>query len=129
MRNLAVLLWLSLASVSLVGCSKGTTNPSANDQPGTTPSAVLGAKIVQIKVGEEGFSPNQIDLKRGEKATLRFTRVTESTCATAVVFPELGLNKPLPLNQPVDIEVPTDPPRTLNFQCGMGMYQSKVVVH
>ena len=46
-----------------------------------------------------------------------------------VVFPELKINQPLPLNKPVTIYVPTGPARTLTFQCGMGMMRGKVVVH
>jgi plastocyanin domain-containing protein len=45
-----------------------------------------------------------------------------------VVFPDLKLEKPLPLNTPVSIEVPTGQARTLTFQCGMGMYKSAVVI-
>jgi plastocyanin domain-containing protein len=32
------------------------------------------------------------------------------------------------MNQPVDIEIPSNQARTLTFQCGMGMFKSKVVV-
>jgi plastocyanin domain-containing protein len=46
-----------------------------------------------------------------------------------VVFPDLKLEKALPLNQTVAIELPAAVSSTLTFQCGMGMYHGKVVVH
>jgi plastocyanin domain-containing protein len=55
-------------------------------------------------------------------------RTTDKTCATEVVFPELGVRKQLPLNQPVVVDIPTDSARTLNFQCGMAMYKGMLVV-
>ena len=39
-----------------------------------------------------------------------------------------NIKEPLPLGKSVAINVPTDNERTLTFQCGMGMYKSKVVV-
>jgi plastocyanin domain-containing protein len=57
-----------------------------------------------------------------------FVRTTDQTCATEVVFPDLGINQKLPLNQPVKVDVPTDAAKTLTFQCGMGMYKGSVVV-
>jgi predicted small lipoprotein YifL len=96
---------------------------------GATPSAATPRSgTIPVTVGDEGFQPSHITLKRGEKSTLRFTRTSDKTCATEVAFPELGIRKPLPLNQPVDIEVPVDQARTLTFQCGMGMYKSQVVI-
>lgn len=83
---------------------------------------------VEITAGDNGFQPSSVAVKKGELTTLVFTRTTNDTCATAVVFPELGIKKDLPLKQPVAIEVPTDKARTLAFQCGMGMYKSKVVI-
>lgn len=90
--------------------------------------AELGVQLVVIAVDENGFTSHAIDMKRGSKSTLRFTRTSDNTCAKAVIFPELGLNKPLPINQPVDIPIPANEARTLTFQCGMGMFKSKVVV-
>jgi plastocyanin domain-containing protein len=45
-----------------------------------------------------------------------------------VVFPELKVRRPLPLNQPVAIEMPTQLDRTYRFQCGMAMWQGSVVI-
>ncbi len=83
---------------------------------------------VAVTAGEDGFVPSSVTFKKGEPAKLVFTRTTDKTCATEVVFPELKITKPLPLNTPVAIDIPTTDTRTLTFQCGMGMYKSKVVV-
>ncbi len=87
-------------------------------------------RVVSITVDGKGFTPSRVEAKKGEKLTLRFTRTTNATCAKDVVFPELDVKKPLPLNKPVDVIVPAQKKaRTLGFQCGMGMYKSKVVIH
>lgn len=106
----------------------GSSDRSGHEQSAAQVATLTDGQVLGIQVGEDGFAPNHVEIKRGSKATLRFTRTTDKTCATAVAFPELGINRPLPLNQAVDIQVPSDQARTLTFQCGMGMYQSKVVV-
>lgn len=83
---------------------------------------------VDITASDKGFQPSSVTVKKGEPATLVFTRTTDDTCATEVVFPQLSLKKDLPKGQPVAISVPTDKEQTLTFQCGMGMYKSSVVV-
>src|SRR5262249_44012954 len=64
----------------------------------------------------------------GSHAAVTFIRVTDKTCATEVVFPELNIERKLPLNQVVSVDVPTDTARTLTFQCGMAMYKGALVV-
>ena len=84
-----------------------------------------------ITVNEQGFVPNKITLTKGapgSKQTLTFTRTSDDTCARDVVFPDLSIKEPLPLNKPVAVAMPTDTARTLTFQCGMGMFKSSVVV-
>jgi plastocyanin domain-containing protein len=84
---------------------------------------------VNVEANEKGFTPSSFDLKKGSPATLIFRRTTDATCATQVVFPELKITKDLPLMVPVPIEVPTGEARTLVFQCGMGMFKGKAVIH
>jgi plastocyanin domain-containing protein len=84
--------------------------------------------VVKVTADEHGFTPAEVTLAKDSRSTLRFTRTSDDTCATKVVFPELALEKDLPLNTPVDVPVDTKVARTLAFQCGMGMFKSKVVI-
>jgi len=63
----------------------------------------------------------------GAARSLVFRRTTDDTCATSVVFPALGIQKPLPLNTDVAIELPATLTEEVTFQCGMGMHRGKVV--
>jgi len=105
----------------------------------TALSVLVGCKVadhaggtqtspIAITADQEGFKPSSITVKKGSELRLVFTRTTDETCATAVVFPELNIKKDLPKGQPVEIVIPTDQERTLTFQCGMGMFKSKVVI-
>jgi plastocyanin domain-containing protein len=115
-------------ALTIFACSKS--------EPGTTSSTTAIAsgssgelsRVVKIAVDENGFEPSSVTLPKGGNTMLMFTRTTDTTCADKVVFPEIGISKDLPLNTPVSISVPTDEARKLTFQCGMGMYKSKVVV-
>jgi len=84
---------------------------------------------VLITADARGFHPSSIEIIKGQRTTLEFRRTTDETCATSVVFPELKVEKVLPLNQTVAVELPADTSSTLTFQCGMGMYRGKIVVH
>jgi len=111
-----------LALPTLPACHKDEASAAPK------PVVALGDQVVAVTADERGFTPSAVETKHGSKLTLRFTRTTDATCADKVVFPEAGIERPLPLNQPVDILVPTDNARTLTFQCGMAMFKSAVVI-
>jgi plastocyanin domain-containing protein len=112
---------LAVSAVSaLGGCDKKATGAPV---PGPNADG-----SVPITVGKDGFQPKSVTLKKGAPGTLIFTRTTDETCATEVVFPQLDIKKDLPKDKPVTITIPTDKAQTLTFQCGMGMYKSAVVV-
>jgi len=108
------------AALVLVACHK--------DDSGPKPVIANGDQVIPVVADEHGFTPAAVETQQGSKLTLRFTRTTDATCADKVVFPEAGIEKDLPLKQPVDVVVPTDKARTLAFQCGMGMFKSAVVI-
>jgi plastocyanin domain-containing protein len=90
-----------------------------------------GAPAADVVASEHGFSPASLRLTQGgpgSHAAVTFVRTTDKTCATEVVFPDLNLQRDLPLGKVVSVEVPTDSSRTLTFQCGMGMYKGALVV-
>ena len=87
--------------------------------------------LADVVASEHGFTPASLKLPGGgpgSHATMTFVRTTDKTCATEVVFPDLKLEKKLPLNEVVSVELPTDVPKTLTFQCGMAMYKGAIVV-
>lgn len=82
---------------------------------------------VDVRITTAGFEPATIEVRAGVATRLRFTRVTDDTCATEVVFPSLGVRKDLPLNEPVDVVV-TPTSQDLTFACGMDMLRGSLVV-
>jgi plastocyanin domain-containing protein len=82
---------------------------------------------ISITADGRGFHPSSIEITKGQATTLEFRRTSDETCATSVVFPELKLERALPLNQTVAIELPADVNSPITFQCGMGMYRGKIV--
>src|SRR5690349_12599866 len=117
-----VALCLSMAA----GCSK-SGEAQAKPEP-VIPPAPAGVQQAKVVVDKKGFSPSEVKLEKGKPAQLVFVRTSDETCAKEVVFPELKLEKDLPLNTPVKIDIPTTEARTLTFQCGMAMYKSSVLI-
>ena len=108
------------------GCSK-SGEAQSKPEP-VVPPAPAGVQQAKVVVDKKGFSPSEVKLEKGKPAQLYFVRLTDETCAKEVVFPELKLEKELPLNTLVRIEIPTTDARTLTFQCGMAMYKSAVLI-
>jgi plastocyanin domain-containing protein len=115
-----------LCLLSMSACSKSKSNPPEPDVP--IPPAAPGVQQTKVLVDDKGFTPSHVDVQKGKPASLVFVRTTDDTCAKEVVFPDLKLEKDLPLRTAVAIDIPTGDARTLTFQCGMAMYKSAVVI-
>ena len=120
----AALLFMLL----LGACSKssGKSGPPEPEVP--IPAAPPGVQQTKVIVDDKGFTPSHVDVQKGKPASLVFVRTTDDTCAKEVVFPDLKLEKELPLRTAVNVDIPTEDARTLTFQCGMAMYKSAVVI-
>lgn len=85
-------------------------------------------QTVRVGVTAAGFEPGRIELPAGVSSRLVFTRTTENTCATSVKSPDLGLPEtPLPLGEPVAVEVRPERAGTYAFACGMDMVSGTLV--
>jgi cobalt-zinc-cadmium efflux system membrane fusion protein len=99
----------------------------------TGPAAAGGAadghrQTVEIKVTGHAFEPASVTVAAGRPVRLRFTRVTEQTCATEIVVPSAKVRRALPLDRPIDIDLPAQAKGELAFVCGMDMLKGTVVV-
>jgi len=112
--------------VALAGCeSKGPPSSGGAPVVDVAKPRGLAAGPARVEVAAEGFQPSRVEI--GDDHRIVFRRTSDATCATAVAFPDLGVEKQLPLNADVTIELPPNAKGELTFQCGMGMYRGKVV--
>ena len=124
-RLAVVVLSLSLSACkSDAVTSEGAAPPSADPKSAASIASIRG-EPARVEVTAHGFEPSRVPLNFGRQ--LVFRRTSEKTCATAVVFPGLRIEKQLPLNIDVTVDLPATAHGDLTFQCGMGMYKSKVV--
>ena len=118
----------ALCLVLLVSCSKSSGKGAPAEPEVAIPPPPPGVQQTKVIVDDKGFTPSHVEVQKGKPAWLVFVRMTDDTCATEVVFPDLKLEKELPLRTAVNIDIPTSDARTLTFQCGMAMYKSAVVI-
>jgi plastocyanin domain-containing protein len=104
-----------------------STEAPVSGQAVTTVSSRPSPEAVRIEATSEGFNPSSVLL--GASRRLVFQRTSDRTCATAVSFPALGIEKELPLGKDVVVDIPAAAPSELTFQCGMAMYKGKIVAH
>lgn len=96
-----------------------------------TVTAWAATRRVDISVTEKGFAPDAIKVKKGESVTLAFTRKTDKTCAKKVIV-QLGdgqkVEKKLPLDETVTLDVTFAKAGELRYGCSMDMYTGVITV-
>ncbi|MGE0633632.1 MAG: cupredoxin domain-containing protein [Pseudobdellovibrionaceae bacterium] len=83
-------------------------------------------QVIEVKVTESGFEPSTIDVKSGASVKLKVTRTTDATCATEIKVK--NVQKKLPLNEPVIIDLGKIKKGSLGFSCGMDMLKGEIIV-
>jgi plastocyanin domain-containing protein len=85
-------------------------------------------QVIEMQVTGEGFVPDHLKVKKGQKVRLVVTRKTERTCATEIVIRDQGINQKLPLDKPVTVEFTPTKSGQLRYACGMDMISGVIVV-
>lgn len=133
MKNILV----AVASLAiLVGCKNHTAEKPAAQQPAPVAASETEApaasdaalRTIDIKISGSAYIPAAVNVAKGEKVRLNFTRDEKPTCGDTVVFPTLNIKKEIPVNQVTSIDITADKPGDLEFTCGMNMLKGKVVV-
>ncbi|MBP6004793.1 MAG: cupredoxin domain-containing protein [Pyrinomonadaceae bacterium] len=87
-----------------------------------------GVQTARVLITDQGYSRTGITLRRGVLTRITFLRQTDATCATEVVIPAYGINRNLPLNEPVVISFTPKKSGEFGFTCGMNMMRGKLIV-
>jgi plastocyanin domain-containing protein len=86
---------------------------------------------IEVAVTKRGFDPDTITVPAKRAVTLVFTRKTDETCTKSVVITlddGKTLERPLPLDKPVEIAVTFPRAGKLGYACTMGMSKGIIVV-
>jgi hypothetical protein len=88
----------------------------------------IPAGAIRVDVNHRGFEPARITAPSdvGGKVTLAFVRGQDAGCGQRVVFPDLHMERDLPVGEAALVQVPLAPGQELRFTCGMGMYRGAV---
>ena len=117
--------------LALAGCEKKSNGDKgkASAPPPAAPTVQSdGTRSIPINVNDQGFDPDKITAKPGEKLELVFTRRTKAECGAQVKVAN-GPVTDLPIDQPVKIAITAPPSGQLGFACGMDMMTGVVVVN
>ena len=104
--------------------------PAAEGVPARpAPAAPSDVQVVNIDIEGGDGDLGTIRLKKDVPIRLIFTRRTDKTCATDIVIPDFDIAAtPLPLNEPVAIEMLPKKDGTFTFACEMDMVRGLLVV-
>jgi Cu+-exporting ATPase len=122
--------WILVVAIALVGCQKEaaesapTKKPPAPVTAGTV--AADGVRTVQVEAGKDGYVPDRIAGKPGEKLKLVFTRTIDSECLAEVKAPD-GKKYALPMHKGVEVAVTVPTDGEVAFACGMDMVHGVIV--
>ncbi|HEY0253612.1 MAG TPA: cupredoxin domain-containing protein [Kofleriaceae bacterium] len=116
--------------VGIVGCKKEDKAKPADPKPAvatqTAGTVENGVRKIPVEANNDGYKPDKIIGKPGEKLDLVFTRTSEADCISQLVTPDKQ-TVALPLNKPVDVNITVPASGQLAFACGMDMFHGSIV--
>ena len=121
MMMLGFRVLLLVGCVAFVACKK----PAPVETHAPVASAVAPVpETTRVEITAQGFEPARVFIEAAHP--LVFRRTTTESCATALVFPEFGIERALPLNIDVSVPLPATAEGELAFQCGVGKQRGKL---
>ncbi|WP_084196029.1 heavy metal translocating P-type ATPase [Streptosporangium amethystogenes] len=75
-----------------------------------------------------GYSPDVIRVRQGIPLRLFFDRRESGECTSRVVFPDFGINQPLPAFSTTIVELNPQQAGEYGFACGMSMVHGRLIV-
>jgi plastocyanin domain-containing protein len=126
----ALLLAAATLSAAAFGAShmrRMGKNKNRNQESPVEATQRDGAQTATVEISSKGFEPDSLKLKAGAPAKVTFVRKTDETCAKEVVIKDYGIERKLPLNEPVTVEF-TPRKGEFTFACGMNMVKGKLIV-
>ena len=104
-------------------------NPFGSDalKASSLPAVKDGAQIINMRVVTSGYIPNKFTVKKGIPVKWKIQGENVFGCQAYFVVPKLGIQKNIEMGENLIEFTPTEP-GTINFSCGMGMYQGRIEV-
>lgn len=112
-----VLRGSSFTLASALPWSGGDGGPARVVEP-----AADGTQQIVIEVHPDGYTPSRLSVRSGVPTQVVLRSKDNSGCTSAIVFPDLGVEKVLPENGDTVIDVGRLSPGKHRFTCAMGMY-------
>jgi plastocyanin domain-containing protein len=120
---------LATVLVLTLGCEKKKEEAKAKETSppaATAPATTDGVRTIAIQANENGYVPDRITGKPGEKLKLKFKRTVDGECLAQLKTPD-GKLVELPMNSVVDVDVTVPASGEVKFACGMDMFFAVVV--
>lgn len=107
---------------------RGTAQAAVAARTGRGSRGAAGAPEPEVVIRvDNGYAPNVIRVKAGERTRLLFERVDDSSCSEEVVFADFGIRKYLPMGERTAVVIEPAAPGRYAFTCGMGMLRGTVI--
>ena len=90
--------------------------------------AAFAENVIDVEVTQKGFEPSRIEVKANEKVTLNITRKVKITCAKKITVPSENIEKDLPFNKTVAIELTAAKKGEIAFGCAMKQMLGGVII-
>lgn len=110
-------------------CSPMMAMQSSSEAPKPVAAKeVKGVQKLSITIEGGKYSPAVISVMKGKPVELTFKGGKNMGCGSTVVFKSLKQSKDIPAGKSVVIKFTPKEAGTIEFTCGMGMYDGRVIV-